>query len=1064
MTELVIRLLGTPVVTIHGHPIEVDTRKAIALMAYLAITRQSHQRSALAVMFWPESDQERGRSALRRTLAALTKAIGKDWFAADRAVIGLDWEKSTQRGLWVDVLTLRQLLKALEERDEADEGGRLELLRQAAALYQGPFLDGFSLSDSPAFDDWQFFQAEQTRREIAQVWENLIDLLSRRGEFEEAIGYGRQWLALDSMNEAPHQELMKLYAWSGQRTAALRQYSECQRILQEEMGLAPQAKTTAIYEQIKTNTLPFPSPARQAPTPLFSESAGFTGTNRLIRPRHNLPANVSPFVGREHELQAINERLDDPDCRLVTIIGPGGVGKSRLALEVARTRLERYAHGVYFFPLSEISSASHMLTFIADNLHFTFSGRGDPQTQLIDFLRDKQILHILDNFEHVLEGVDVLAEMIRVLPESTFLVTSQERLNLREEWLFELDAFACPDEAHPENSSAFKLFVQRAQQVQSDFDASGENKRLIRDICHHVGGLALGIELAATWIRLLSPAEIVGQMEQGLDFLTTSLRNVPDRHRSLRAVFEYSWQLLSEQERQSFARLGVFHTPFAMPAAQTIAGVSLPDLMQLSDKSLLRGVPGGRYEVPAVLREYALERFKQDAEHEQVLGRYGAYYLQMLARYESDLKGARQREAVEAIRTEIENVRRALRWAVEQQQHDLLRRAVLPLSVFYEIRSLYAEGLQTFNEIPVESLPVQTSAYVLIARGIFAYWSGQLDEARRRLAAGLEIMREEEDAAAVALATYYLGMVAEASSEYEQARTWFNESLELSQETGNHWQAANVLNSMGHLDFRRGNFEQSRGYYQQSLLLRRQLGDKRGVAMNYHNLASASSLLGEYTEARHLFEESLAIYREQGDNRGIAHTLNNMGYMVCLQGEYAEAQPYLEESLGILLEIGDSRSAAHALQNLGHVAYGLEDYSLAYTRFEESHYLFQSMGDRTGTAEVLVNLGNSARQQQRRPEAMRSYLAAIRTAEVIGATTIILDALAGVAQLKASEEAWETAADLAAFVIAHDDTLPPTREELQASQEAWRTHLPDDWRPSSLDLEAWIETVLAESD
>ncbi len=1060
MTKLSLRLLGTPIVALNNDPIEVDTRKAIALITYLAITRQAHQRSTLAVMFWPDSDQERARSALRRTLATLTKAVGKEWFESDRKVIGLDWEQAAQRGLWVDVLQLRQLLKTLEAQADGDEQARLGLLREAAALYQGPFMDGFSLSDSPAFDDWHFFQAEQAGQEIAQVWENLIDLLSRRGEFEEAIGYGRQWLALDSLNEQPHQRLMQLYAWAGQRTAALRQYSECERILREEMGLAPQPETTAIYEQIKTNTLPSPLSTRDvlvARAPLFPRST-------LLRPRHNLPANLSPFVGRERELEAIHDRLDNPDCRLVTIIGPGGVGKSRLALEVARARLDRYRYGVYFFPLSEISSAAHMLTFIADNIHFTFSGRGDPQAQLVDYLRDKQILLVLDNFEHVLEGADVLAEMIRLLPESTFLVTSQERLNLREEWLFELDAFDCPDESHPESSTAYQLFVQRARQVQTDLDLNGENRRLVSDICRYVGGLALGIELAATWTRLLSPAEIVAQMGQGLDFLTSSLRNVPDRHRSLRAVFEYSWQLLVEREREAFARLGVFHAPFAMPAAQAIAGVSLADLMQLSDKSLLRSVPGGRYEVPPVLREYALERFQQDGEQEQVLDRYGAYYLQMVARHEDDLKGARQREAVETIRTEIENVRRALHWAIDHQQFERLQGAIIPLTIFYEIRSLYVDGLKLFSSISTESLPAKVRAVVLIARGIFAHRLGEQEKADRWLRDGLELAREVQDSAVIALALYYLGNVAEAAGEYEQARVWLEESLKLSETIDYRWSAANTLNSLALVYFRQGNYEQSHKFNQGSLALRRQLGDKRGIAITYHNMASMAALVGNYIEARRLFQESLELYRVQGDNRGIAHTLNNMGYTICLQGEYAEAQSYLEESLGILLEIGDSRSAAHALQNLGHVAYGLKDYSTAYSRFEESRYLFQSVGDRAGAAEVLVNLGNSARQQQRHSEATRSYQSAVKTAETIGATSIVLDALAGVAQLKAIDGEWAEAADLAAFIITHDDTPPPTREELQASQEAWRAQLPDDWRPSSRNLEEWIETILAEAE
>lgn len=1068
MSRLTIRLLGTPLITVDGEPIKVDTRKAIALLVYLVVTRQTHRRSALAVLFWPDSDQQRGRTALRRTLAALNKAIGKEWIEADRVTICLNTER---KGLWVDVNRLRGVASALAHPAGNNPDNQLDTLQEVADLYRGDFLEGFTLTDSHAFDDWQFFQAEQAQQDIGTVWQKLVYGLTQEGAFESAIEYARKWLALDPLQETPHQQLIQLYAWAGQRSAALRQYNECVRILDEEIGVPPQDETTAIYEQVLNYTLVEHPAGVTSPPPTLPKLATAIpaeppkpapSPSRTGRPRHNLPQPAGAFVGREQELADVMERLDQPNCRLVTLIGPGGAGKTRLALEVANVRREQYVQGVYFAPLADINEASYLDAFIAETVRFTFYGRGEQRTQLLDYLRDKELLLVLDNFEHVLEGIELIASILQQAPQVQLLITTQERLHLREEWLYEIDAFRCPeaDEAI-ERSSAYQLFLQRAWQVKSGFRPGELDKQHIAQICRAVGGLALGIELAASWIRILSPSEIVSQMAEGLDFLTTSLRDVPERHRSLRAIFSYSWELLTDQERETFTRLAVFQSGFEIPPALSIARISLPSVLTLTDKSLLRQTISGRYEIPAVLRTYAQDKFNNHPKAEVIRGRHAHHYLTFLAERGADLKGSGQKAALQAVQSEIENIRWAWREAFASGQANSLLEALPCLLLFYETRSWFAEGLNLFREAaqhPLAETSSRLRGQLQMAHGACLYRLARFEEAEVQLQDALAQLRILDDKLCVALTLYYLGIVGEATGRVDQALTYLQESLNLHRITSEHWGAAAVLNALGNVAFTNHDYSLARQHYEESLLMRRHIGDQRGIAVCYHNLGNVPLIIGEYNEAKQLYRESLRLHRELQDSRGIGHALNNIGYVAWLQGLNDEADHYLQLCLTTLTEIGDQRGIAHAQQNLGHVALTNNQLTEAQTLYEESRYLFQVMGDPAGMADLLVDFGNVAQKQKRNSVARRWYLSALEEAYAIEATTVLLGALGGLAQLDWLEGNKERAIQLAQMVLIHPDTPLSTRRQMESKAVNWQT-TPTKTRS----LMAWVEEILSES-
>ena len=329
---------------------------------------------------------------------------------------------------------------------------------------------------------------------------------------------------------------------------------------------------------------------------------------------HNLPIQSTPFLGREEELAELTKLLENPTCRLITLVGPGGIGKTRLSIHIASQKINAFPDGVYFIPLASAISIDFLISTIADALNFTFYGSKEPKVQLFNHLSEKKMLLLMDNFEHLLAGADLIADMIEVSPQTKVLVTSRERLNLKGEWLLEVKGMSCPknDKADQlENYSAVQLFLQTAQRTNSAFTLSDEDKPYLIRICQLIKGMPLGIELAAAWVRMLSCREIVKEIERNIDFLATSFRDIPERHRSLRAVFEHSWNLLSEPERNVFKKISIFRGGFDREGAHKVSGASLPILSTLVDKSLLYRKPSERYEIHELLRQYAEEKLNE---------------------------------------------------------------------------------------------------------------------------------------------------------------------------------------------------------------------------------------------------------------------------------------------------------------------------------------------------------------------------------------------------------------------------------------------------------------------
>ncbi|MBN1964604.1 MAG: protein kinase, partial [Anaerolineae bacterium] len=437
-------------------------------------------------------------------------------------------------------------------------------------------------------------------------------------------------------------------------------------------------------------TLPLARPREDA-APRFA-----TPTPSSASLRHNLPVQPTPFVGRSQELLEVRDQLADPGVRLLTILGPGGMGKTRLALEAAGAQLDRFSGGVYFVPLAPISGPEFIASTIAESLRFTFIGQEDPQAELVNFLREKQVLLVLDNCEHVIDGAGLVGDILAAAPAVKVLATSRERLRLSGEALFYIAGMGVPEDDSPEtlaDSSAAALFVQSARRVRPDFAIDATTAPHIARILRQVEGMPLGIELAAGWLGMLPLDEIGDEIARSIDFLETDLRDVPARQRSIRAVFDYSWQLLPEAERDALMKLASFRGGFEREAAQAITEASLRTLTGLITRSLLRRDPGGRYSLHVLLRQYAEDQFARQPEQEAVRRAHAAYYFAFLASQQAVFASAQEKSAVERVEAEFENIRLAWRTALALGCWDDLSPALYALALFYQARSMLREGV-----------------------------------------------------------------------------------------------------------------------------------------------------------------------------------------------------------------------------------------------------------------------------------------------------------------------------------------------------------------------------------
>ena len=851
--QLKLRLFGAPLIEVDHVLVEPRRRKAIALLAYLAVTNQHHTRDTLATLLWPEYDQVNARAALRGVLNSLKDVLGDKWLYADRELVAL---KENHRS-WIDVKEFCRLLGECKTHGhEADQtcAKCIGLLTNAVEIYHDDFMAGFTLRNSASFDEWQSFQTEELRQEVASALERLVKALSDEQDFDKAIKYVQRWLAVDAFNELAHRYAMQFYSQSDQRALALRQYELCQIAL-NELGVEPQASTVELYTAIKEGQFPLPQPKKRK----TSEFLRSLKTARTL-PAHNLPPKLTPFLGREAERIQVAEILADPDCRLLTLTGLGGIGKTRLALQAAEDQLNFFAQGVFYIALASLPTPELLIQAIANAVRFRPQGSEALKTQLFKFLGEKAILLVLDNFEHLLDEVLVVSELLAVAPSIKILATSREPLALHEEWLIRLEGMPYPaSEAAEaiENYDAIKLFNQSARRAQASFSLVREISCVVR-ICNLLEGMPLGIELAAGNLYNIPCDQIAEQIEQNIDLLATSVRNIPERHRSLRAVFEHSWNFLTEVEQQTLAKLCVFRGGFTLEAAVAVAAATQTTLQSLAEKSLIDMDSAGRYDIHEMLRQFAGEKLAAFGEQDSARLDHLDYFCELAEAAEPRLQRADQLEWLQRLDLENSNLSAALQEALDRQASLMALRLVSALSQFWVIRISVAD-------------------------------------ARRFMSLALAIPGGEVSARAQALNG--IGSLARYQGDYQAAQTYYDEALALFRRLEDEQGIANVIARQGIIALKQANFQLAQSLLEEALDLFRVLDDAPGTAFVLNNLgAVAHEGYGDSETALRFYKEALSIRETLGDKQNISLLVSNLGVMAHDMGDFAAARSHYQTS------------------------------------------------------------------------------------------------------------------------------------------------------------------------
>ncbi|HET9224322.1 MAG TPA: tetratricopeptide repeat protein, partial [Roseiflexaceae bacterium] len=738
-------------------------------------------------------------------------------------------------------------------------------------------------------------------------------------------------------------------------------YETCRRILARDLGVEPEAETTALYERIRHST----SSELRVLSAEIRAQGGETQTSNL-KPQNiqNFPAQATPLIGRETELAELGALLENPAHRLITIVGPGGVGKTRLALAAATEETEVFTDGGAFVPLAAIRAAAFVAPAILAALDVPLQGQRDPREQLLDYLREKELLLVLDNFEQLLapdqsdnDGItELVSEILAHAPDVTLLITWRERLALPGEWLFDLSGLSYPagDPSDGiEGYSAVELFVQRASQVRRQFALADGEVRAVARICRLIEGLPLAIELAAAALRTHSCAAIADAIETSLSALTSRLRAIPERHRSIWATFEHSWRLLSEEERQVLARLSVFRGGFEEEAAAQVARASPQLLAALVDKSLLRWDGVARYDMHELVRQYAGAKLEQVGKARSIRNHHVAYYLALAETAEPLLSTSDQRVWLDRLEQDHDNLRAALAWAVDHNPDGALRLSGA-LADFWLLRGHLSQGRQWIERALAGA------------------------DARARAGADPDHSAgaSPHATAARAKALHGAGRIGHVQEDNVRAEELFVESLTLARALGDPRRVALLLNDLGELVLQRGDSVQAMTLYTEGLTLARAADDRIAVAHLLLGLGDVARAQGEVGYAAACYQESLAIGRALDDRRRIAWALHRLGALALEQGAHEREADAFAEGLALARDVGDHENTAWLLYFMGRLLRKQHDLAGAAARFAESAQLLHVLGAGIGVAANLVGLADVKIQYQEPAQAARLLSAA----------------------------------------------------------------------------------------
>ena len=829
MVRLSLQFFGAFQVHIDNRPItKFRSNKVRALLAYLAVTGQSQERGTLTGLLWAEMPERTARRNLTQTLRFLRQALGDgDWITADNRLIALNQKPTIS-------LDTSQFQTHLDQNNH----------QAALDLYQGQFLAGFALPDSIPFEDWLLASRDRLQQQVLTAMTSLTEEQLQAGNYAAASQTARRQLAIDPWREPAYRQLMRGLVGLGDRSGALLAFAECRQNLTTGLGVAPSAATTALHKQIQA------------------------GESRAAPPK--LPRPTTPFIGRQTEIGQLASLLTDGNNPLVNIVAPGGMGKTRLALQVAATLTTKqptetadspFPDGIIFIPLASHTDPATLSTLIAQGIGYRLHDNNATNEQVLDYLQQKSLLLILDNFEQFIpQAIPFLLQII-AQANCQLCLTSRQRLQIQAETAFLLDGMFV-------TSEAIQLFLQTARRIYTQFAPSPAEMAYIAIICQRLHGVPLAILLAAAWIDTLSVAQIAAEIQQDLDFLAAELHDLPPRQRSMRAVFAYSWDLLNEQEQVILAKLAIFRGGFTRESGRAVTGVNLHTLARLVSKSLVQyDSTQERYEIHELLHQFCAEKLAKTGQFETISQIHSQYFLQWAQAQEATLRGHSQISALRLLVNEQENLKAAWHWAVAHHEWPRLHQALEAIFLTYDLSGRHLAGTRLFE---------QTRAQLTTA---VASHSHDLLYLRARLLNRLHLL------------TRYSS---------QQKVGGLHDILDLFRQRGEQLEEGLALGWLADRAFQERDIPQAVSLYQQQLSLYQAVDDPMRIALSLCNLANTLLWAGQVPAAVDAIRRCLALTQRHGDQPTtsfayILYCASNLYFT----GDYEAAAQHIDQAFNL---------------------------------------------------------------------------------------------------------------------------------------------------------------------